>query len=68
MALTRPGRAHGVLASLRQRDRAARYGVIVKLTPPVPATFDHGPQPASLPPLQIWPAGHARAMPLYSVA
>ena len=27
---------------------------------------DHGPQPASLPPIQVAPAGHARTIPLYT--
>ena len=45
--------------------RGARgHGVTVKLIPPVPATFDQGLQPASLPPTQVAPAGQARMMPL----
>ncbi|MFN8641670.1 MAG: glycosyltransferase family 1 protein [Candidatus Binatia bacterium] len=41
-----------------------RHGVTVNWMSPVPATFDHGPHPASLLPAQVAPAGQARTMPL----
>src|SRR5687768_12598474 len=55
------------LDSLAPCSAGVRYGTTVKVLPPGPASFDHGPQPASEPGAHVAPAGQARAIALYVV-